>query len=74
MDKWIPVIKGLPEEYTDCLITQKITKLDGSSYYTVEKTLFYNGVFDTDIIAPKREVLAWMPLPEPYKENNQTSI
>ena len=58
MDKWIPVSEKLPEEeYKIYIITTK----NGLA----SARIFVNGSNYW-----KENVIAWMPLPKPYKENN----
>ena len=57
--KWIPVNERLPEVYGEYLITD----LHGD----VRKDT-YNDYFKN--FNAGKHVVAWMPLPEPYTENN----
>ena len=76
---WIPVTERLPEENGHYLVTyhewskgEYLPKFD----FTCEKILrFYRGEFKMPVCCNDkieqdigREVLAWMPLPEPYRE------
>ena len=80
---WIPVTERLPEENGHYLVTyhewskgEYLPKFD----FTCMKILrFYRGEFKMPICCDDkieqdigREVLAWMPLPEPYREENQS--
>lgn len=57
--QWIPVSEGLPEELTTVLITDK----DGDVFLaTFIEVINGCAEWTTD------GVIAWMPLPEPYKE------
>ena len=61
--KWIPVSERLPEEQGWYLVTIK----SGDNYYLdtdIYNTLYKNG-FRT------QNVIAWMPLPEPYKSESE---
>lgn len=65
--KWILVKKGLPEDKTHVLTTIKVPNRIAharSSWY--EGGFFHNDNGDT-WRATDREVIAWMPLPEPYE-------
>lgn len=66
-DMWIPVSERLPEKHKDVIAT---TKYDGfmGMYGTWLKTAFIDdyGEWNGECIGGK--VIAWMPLPEPYKE------
>ena len=59
---WIPCDEREPEENGDYLVTFK----DGSVYATsyCDKAFFVLS----DVWAAPAEVVAWRPLPEPYKE------
>ena len=69
-EKWIPVSEKLPEEDAPVLIQKDCSCLvdehygravgmyDGDKYWTVEDDFY-------------AEPIAWMPLPKPYKENNE---
>lgn len=79
---WIPVTERLPEEETDVLVTVhflglKRTHRNGwnehikESYY-VEVASHINGEWSSasdeyKIAKDRHKVLAWMPLPEPFK-------
>ena len=64
-DGWIPVEERLPEKeyYTALCLTDK-------NYYCVA---VYNGEygFRTGDIDVEGEIIAWMPLPEPYRPEKE---
>ena len=72
--QWIPCSERLPEEddYRYC-----IECLDGAVWYFTENGTmglgyYYKSVKEwstTDDLKTDGKVVAWMPLPEPYKEN-----
>lgn len=73
MGEWIPVSERLPEEYEDVLVTvlcgndkQKRVILIGFGYaskpFNRWMWRYYNIHHSCEF-----EVLAWMPLPEPYR-------
>ena len=73
VDGWIPVSEELPEEYKYVLVTvnEKHNKTipDGVvmiGCYTYEQGWILNGYIDLVNL----NVTAWLPLPEPYKEQN----
>ena len=71
---WIPCSERLPEEedYRECMEC-----LDGAVwYYTDRKTMGLGYYYDSTKqwsticdIKPDGNVIAWMPLPEPYRED-----
>lgn len=64
---WIPCDERLPQEDCGIYIT---THEDGSvQVHSYSKT--HGFTYNWDVSKPKSEVIAWMPLPEPYKEDNQ---
>ena len=75
---WIPVTERLPEEYCECLVTYRtvdmqefmdILEYEPSYEFDYEKGRFKGEwLFAADDERfTDGEVLAWMPLPEPYK-------
>jgi len=56
-NKWIPVSKSLPKENERCLCSYKDEEGE-----CVDFGLFKNGTWYV------KGVVAWMPLPEPYKK------
>ncbi len=69
--KWIPVRKRLPEDKTYVLTTIKVPNRVAharSGFY--EGGFFHNDNGDT-WRATDMEVIAWMPLPEPYKAESE---
>ena len=59
-DRWIPVSERLPEEYGEYLITGRYGYV-GKDIYNDHFKEFNKG----------NTVIAWKPLPEPYKENDK---
>ena len=72
---WIPVTERLPEraeddlEYSTVLVCFDNGEVDAACFYESTREWGCGDMYDC-ICHP----IAWMPLPEPYKENNQTSI
>ena len=76
MNNWIPVSEKLPEIGVEVLVSKYYTKAAKPSkgYYVETATLYGNDDWcsnsDEYKMNPKDHItLAWMPLPEPYKEN-----
>ena len=67
--RWIPCSERLPEIGEGVLGCSK-----GGTVDVVWRTMFSNppGAWDTNGLIPIEELLAWMPLPEPWKgEDNE---
>ena len=65
MNKWISVTKGMPEEEVEVLVTS------WEFLYIAKYEVFSDGVGRWSECVEGRfidEVTAWMPLPEPYRE------
>lgn len=66
--KWIPVAEKLPEKECDCLVTarHRYTEVVSCSYYPDMRSKWFldNG-------GDSKNVIAWMPLPEPYKPESE---
>lgn len=59
--RWIPISERLPEDKQGCIVTvqgDSKTFIDIVTYYAEEHSFLYYE---------ECNVLAWMPLPEPYK-------
>ena len=63
---WIPCSKRLPEENTDILVTY----VDGEEARIIPvnygRGTWFDCIFNSALDSLK--VIAWMPLPEPYRE------
>ena len=63
-DSWIPVSERLPSERGWYLITvQEVNRFTDVDYYY--------GNSEWDEVSSKQEVIAWMPLPKPYREESE---
>ena len=60
--EWIPVSERLPEINVAVIVTDIETTGTYSAYY------MGNGFWECDNGTFKDRIIAWMPLPEPYKE------
>lgn len=61
---WIPCSERLPENKGDYIVTMKSETI--TNMYC-DTTYFYNHI-SYHAYRPIEDILAWMPLPEPYKE------
>ena len=76
--RWIPCSEKLPEEGHDVLITKEPFKIKGYEQEVIKakrsidprsgKIEWWSPEFGT---LTNKAVLAWMPLPEPYREGDQ---
>lgn len=60
--EWIPCDKGKPDPYRRVLMTERRPDWNGKEYYIVTLDSFCNH---------RGDVVAWMFLPEPYKERRE---
>lgn len=65
---WIPVSERLPEKNKDVIATVKYSGFMGM-YGRWLKTAFIDDYGEWNGECIGGEVIAWMPLPEPYKED-----
>ena len=65
---WIPVSERLPEKHKDVITTVKYSGFMGM-YGRWLKTAFIDDYGEWNGECIGGEVIAWMPLPEPYKED-----
>ena len=68
--KWIPVTEGLPKDYGPYLVNVK-DELRGGLHTMVCKYIPTNLVFRWSKQDINGAVIAWMPLPESYKESEE---
>ena len=64
-ERWIPVTERLPNDGDDVLITfcgEEETRIVPVNYY---QKIWFDCIFDIEL--NPNMVIAWMPLPEPYK-------
>ena len=62
-EEWIPVTKRLPEQKQEVIVT--VTRNNGSIF--TER----DGWTGTGFWGYGHRVIAWMPLPEPFTEDNE---
>lgn len=64
--KWIPISERLPEIHQNILLSLRSLDVEIGFRAETEPYFYCHG----DYIEPQN-VLAWMPLPEPYKESEE---
>lgn len=67
--KWIPVSERLPEEYGNYLVTTHDGNVDIGTIDPKNKNMW--TACDADGFYWLGNVVAWMPLPEPYREEGE---
>lgn len=67
---WIPVSEKLPENSGEYLVTTKLARA-GIMMFSAKHKKFntYDRTSDEDAKYFAISVIAWMPLPEPYRAN-----
>lgn len=80
--RWIPVTEGLPEEDTDVLISYRYKEGEGDTSHVYIDITSYGDMYfggrkvkgakhwrpPFEYFTSNYEVIAWMPLPKPWKE------
>ena len=74
--KWIPISEKLPnlDDFTGSRVWQKKVLITGYLSFDDTKDLFVSEAFAKDVICNSVHdtiVIAWMPLPEPYNEEEE---
>jgi len=67
--KWKPVSEGLPKEEKEYLIQIKHHFTPDDDFVQIIKILFVNNHWFS--LGDHYDVIAWQPLPEPYKEEEK---
>jgi hypothetical protein len=76
MSEWIPVSEKLPEKYDDVLVCFEYFRF--GEYNCLFKTIGIGTLCDDSWMVNHEtgwrqlRVIAWMPLPEPYREEETT--
>lgn len=69
--RWIPVTEALPEDGERVLTTIEV----GNKGKKVRSGTYFKSLFQCDNgnvwTITDKEVIAWMPLPEPWEDNNE---
>ncbi|MFR5738048.1 MAG: DUF551 domain-containing protein [Coprococcus sp.] len=72
-DGWIPVEERLPEEttgryYPEMIVTTSYGAVTWGFYRVMDKQWYiYSNIHNEFVKAGDKEIVAWQPLPEPYK-------
>lgn len=71
--EWIPASKELPKEGEEVLVWYEYFRYGDYNcmWQTYGIGWQYDGHFDVDNGGVKQRVIAWMPLPEPYKVESE---
>ena len=72
--RWIPVSERLPKDYSSCLCTIRNHYTYDNHIEVYDHVVVYNPAEKEWLDESSKlafEVIAWMPLPEPYKENEK---
>ena len=67
---WIPVSEQLPNEAESVIVTVRNAQGD-TPYEHTTTAWYYDGIWIADNDLMCGNVIAWMPLPEPYQENEE---
>lgn len=65
---WIPCSERLPEKATTYEVTEEVV-VNSKKLYIVEHRIF--GTEGEWLLPSNRKVIAWMPLPQPFKEEGE---
>lgn len=69
--QWIPCSKRLPEEsdyYMACIYSEEVDEYDFRKTWFAHEDDYYGDESEWRELYDFEKVVAWMPLPEPYRE------
>jgi len=69
--RWIPVSERLPEEIGFHIVTTKVELYNLKPHYETNIVWFDGEEFFTGYIGDGYSIIAWMPRPQPYKEESE---
>ncbi len=71
--EWIPCTERLPEEQKDVLVWYEYFRYGSYNrmFQTYGIARLYGDFWAGDVQGTKAKCIAWMPLPEPYKEDGE---
>ena len=67
MPKWIPISERLPEKNVEVLATTEWGAVTIAEMYSANDWFIHEGTTN----AETDEIVAWMPLPKPYKKSEE---
>lgn len=80
LQKWTPTKESLPKKEGDCLVQCKYLEMPFVAWFGIDPRYprgnnncvqkFWCDDCEDDLM-PLDDVIAWMPLPKPYKENTE---
>ena len=66
--EWIPLHQRLPEDMQDCLVSTDASEILCATFYEYPGDDYDYDTWDSDYVG---KIIAWMPLPKPYKAESE---